>query len=70
MKRTTVSSSDLASVGYDSISRVLEIEFLKGGIYQYSKVPDRIYQGLMSASSKGIYLNTYIKGQYDYRRIL
>lgn len=35
MKRIPVSSSNLASVGYDEISQALEIEFLHGGVYQY-----------------------------------
>jgi len=55
MNRTSVSSSNLASVGYDSSTQVLEIEFLHGGIYQYSGVPSSVYAGLMAASSHGAY---------------
>lgn len=40
----------LASVGYDSESMILEIEFHGCGIYQYSKVPQDIHEGLMNAS--------------------
>lgn len=49
MNRTPVSSSNLASIGYDHESMVLEIKFHSGGIYQYFNVPESVYQGLMPA---------------------
>jgi hypothetical protein len=70
MERTPVVSSDLASVGYDSENAVLEVEFNKGGIYQYMGVSQDLYDGLMSAGSKGTYFNQYIKnGGYTYSKI-
>ena len=61
MKRLSVDSSNLSSVGYDVNSNTLEIEFNSGGIYQYFNVPESIYKGLMNASSHGQYFDTYIK---------
>ena len=70
MTRTPVSSSSLKSVGYDAASSTLEVEFLHGGIYQYSNVPETRYSGLMSARSHGDYFVTYIKsGGYNYRKV-
>jgi hypothetical protein len=70
MNRTPVSSSNLKSVGYDEGSSTLEVEFLHGGIYEYSNVPESRYSGLMSASSKGEYFDEYIKkGGYGYRKV-
>jgi len=70
MQRTSVSSSNLHSVGYDESTSVLEIAFLHGGIYQYSNVPKNIYQGLMAASSHGTYFDVNIKkAGYPYRKI-
>jgi hypothetical protein len=70
MDRVKVSSSNLASVGYDSSTMTLEVEFLNGGIYQYSNVPAHVQSGLMSASSHGSYFDTHIKkGGYSYRKI-
>jgi len=70
MDRTRVSSSNLASVGYDAQTQTLEIEFLNGGIYQYYSVPENRYTGLMSASSKGEYFDAFIKkAGYSYRKI-
>lgn len=69
METQRVSSSSISSIGYDSSSSTLEIRFLNGGVYHYFNVPLNIYQNLMSASSHGTYLNTYIKGGYRYTKI-
>lgn len=70
MERQYVSSSNIASIGYDVDNMVLEVEFLNGSIYQYYDVPQIIYDGLMAADSHGKYLAAYIKkGGYRYTRI-
>ena len=65
MNRTPVSSSNLASVGYDSATQVLEIEFHSGGIYQYFNVSSTTYNSLMSARSKGTFFHDHIKDRYQ-----
>ena len=71
MKRITVVSSNISSVGYDLQGRILEIEFLNGSIYRYFHVSEGVYRGLMSAPSHGQYFDTYIKnGGYSYTRVL
>jgi len=70
MKRQQVTSSNLASVGYDEENSVLEIEFNHGGIYQYFDVPVRIFTNLMNASSHGQYFDRVIKkGGYLFKKI-
>lgn len=70
MTRTPVSSSNLASIGYDSSSQTLEVEFLKSGVYQYSGVSQSTYSGLMAASSHGEYFDANIKkGGYPYKKV-
>jgi hypothetical protein len=70
MIRTPVLSSVLRSVGYDETNCTLEVEFLHGGIYTYSNVPESRYSGLMSAPSKGEYFAEYIKkAGYGYRKV-
>jgi hypothetical protein len=70
MNRTPVSSSNLASVGYDAENMVLEIEFHSGGIYQYFNVPESKYEALLKADSHGKYFDVHIKnGGYRYREI-
>ena len=69
MDRQSVSSSNIKSVGYDSKSKILEIEFHSGGIYQYFNVPESIYNGILSASSHGSYFHRYIKDKYQWSKI-
>lgn len=69
MDRTPVSSSNLSSVGYDASNRILEIEFNSGRIYQYSNVPEDIYEGLMAAPSHGKYFYQHIRDVYPDRRV-
>ena len=64
MDRQSVSSSNLASVGYDPGSETLEVEFNNGRVYQYYNVPQFMYERLMEAGSIGTFLNSQIKGAY------
>jgi hypothetical protein len=69
MDRILVQSSNLVSVGYDAAARLLEVEFVTGKTYQYHDVPLDVYQGLMSASSKGEYLHDNILNRYEFQEI-
>lgn len=42
MNRKSVTSSNIASIGYDETSETLEIEFKNGGVYQYFDVPQGV----------------------------
>jgi hypothetical protein len=70
MERKRVSSSNLKSVGYDISKKILEIEFLSGGVYQYFAVPSGIYTNLMNAASKGRFFHRNIKNVFAYQRII
>lgn len=69
MNRQAVTSSNIASIGYDASSQTLEVEFLNGSVYQYFDVPQHIYNGIMSADSHGQYIAQNIKGVYRYSKI-
>ncbi len=69
MIRQPVKSSSLRTVGYDKETKVLEIEFVKGGVYQYFDVTEPVYLGLISADSKGTYFQKHIRGHFLYQRI-
>ncbi|POA88920.1 KTSC domain-containing protein [Pseudomonas protegens] len=68
MERVSVSSSNIAAVGYDEFSQTLEVEFLNGAVYEYYDVPEYVYQELISASSVGGYFAQRIKNVYGYSR--
>lgn len=69
MDRTPVSSSNLASVGYEPSTQTLEIEFLNGRVYQYFGVPVEVHGELMAARSHGSYFLDAVKDCYEYVRI-
>jgi hypothetical protein len=64
MKRQPVESSNLAAIGYDPISKTLEIELNHGGVYQYFGVLPAAYQQLMNAPSLGQYFFYSIRRAY------
>lgn len=64
MRRQTVSSSNLHSVGYDPPTATLEIEFNSGGVYQYSGVPSHVYDSLTNSGSLGRYFSSHIRDVY------
>ncbi|MBK8943671.1 MAG: KTSC domain-containing protein [Ignavibacteriae bacterium] len=70
MDREYVDSSMITSVGYDSNSGTLELEFKNGGaIWQYYDVQESTYYEFMSSGSLGKYFLANIKGQYTENRV-
>lgn len=69
MKRQSVESSNLASVGYDAENETLEVEFKHGGVYQYFDVPLHVYEELMDADSHGVYFSANIRNDYNYQKV-
>lgn len=70
MSREYVQSSIITSIGYDSSTSTLEIEFKKGGaIWQYFDVPENRYYEMMGSDSKGKYFLANIKNQYTELRV-
>lgn len=69
MERTTVSSSNINSIGYEAETQTLEIEFMRGSVYQYSDVPVEEYEAIMNADSKGKYFNANIKNHYHFNKL-
>lgn len=69
MKREPVASSNIASVGYDSGSETLEVEFISGAVYQYYNVPQSIYDALLQAPSVGQFFAYHIRNAFPYSRV-
>ncbi|MCR3909378.1 KTSC domain-containing protein [Aeromonas hydrophila] len=69
MYRDAVSSSNIMSVGYDSGSETLEIEFKGGAVYQYYNVSQHLYDQFKAAPSKGQFFHMYIKDAVPFSRV-
>lgn len=48
---------------------VLRITYVSGMVYDYKKVPEKIYKAMKASGSKGTYLNNYIKGHYEFEKV-
>lgn len=64
MRRRRVSSSALASVGYDERWRTLEVEFASGEVYRYFDVDPALVAALDRATSMGAFVNERIKPRH------
>jgi len=69
MQRHPVPSRALRTVGYDAQAEELEIEFSSGQVYRYSSVPPSVYDWLLRASNKGIFVTRQIVGRYPERSL-
>lgn len=69
MKMQFVDSSTIERIGYDSNSSTLRIEFKSNRTYDYSNVPESVFDELRSASSVGSYHARNIKNSYSYTEI-
>jgi len=70
VKRERVSSSVIASVGYDDDTLTLEVEFHSGAVYRYFDIPNLVHTEFLAADSLGGYFTRHIRDEYPYERIL
>ena len=69
MERDVVNSSNLVSVGYESATETLEVEFKGNSVYQYYNVPHFMYERLMAADSIGRFFNAEIKNAFPCEKV-
>jgi hypothetical protein len=62
-------SSVVANFNYDSARSALRVFFVSGSIYDYLRVPERVYKEMKRSASKGRFLNLRIKGTYPFKKI-
>ena len=61
-------SSVVSYMNYDEVQRVLRIGYTSGMVYDYFDVPEAVYKKMKVATSKGSFLNRYIKNKYAYQK--
>ena len=65
MDRINVISSNIKSIGYDGVNRILEFEFHNNRVYQYFNVPPSLHLGLLHADSHGKFFAREIRDHPD-----
>lgn len=74
MHRIPVKSSQIKAIGYDPISKKLDVEFhprgeTPGGVYQYDDVPIKVHQAFKKSESTGSHFHAHIKGKYTHTKL-
>lgn len=69
MLRTALDSTSLLAAAYQEPLALLELQFRSGALYRYFGVPASIYDGLLSAESKGRYFNSFIRKRFPFALI-
>lgn len=62
-------STVISKTHYNGEKSILRINFLSGAIYEYFKVPEILYHKMNAATSKGRFLNKYIKEKFTFKRV-
>jgi hypothetical protein len=69
MERVAVESKALKSLGYDTKSSCLEIEFHNGNVYRYEQVPVSVYEWLLRVPNKGGFITRVLEPKYGGNRV-
>ena len=62
-------SSVVTNFNYDNARSVLRVFLVSGSIYEYFRVPEKVYKEMKQSQSKGTFLNVRIKGNYPLKKI-
>ena len=65
MERKNIESSMILSIGFESDSSTLEIEFKSRVIWQYYDFPESLWYEFDGSESQGKFFHREIKGQYS-----
>jgi hypothetical protein len=62
-------SSVINTMSYNAEAATLRIVYVSGMVYDYKNVPEKVYTAMKAATSKGTYLNRFIKGHYPFKKV-
>ena len=69
VERIRVKSSNIHSIYYDKRNMILQIQYHRGGIYEYYGVPEYVFNEFLLAESKGKYAIKNICYKFKYKRV-
>ena len=70
MERQSVKSRILRSVGYDDSTKIMEIEFQTGLVYQYLAVPPKVHADLMHSGEIGKYFSEKVRPKFQTKQVV
>jgi len=57
-------------VGYDESTKILEIEFQTGLVYQYAGVPPKVYGELIRSDEIGKYFTDKVRNRFRTKQVV
>ena len=67
MEMVPVVSSQVAAIGFEN--GVLRVQFSSGAEYEYTGVPESVFNEMKSAESVGRYFGANVKAKYPFSRV-
>lgn len=68
VKMQTVASSSISEIGYNR--RTMNVKFNSGRLYEFKKVPRKLFDEFVSSVSKGAFFNHVIKENYPSHELM
>ena len=59
----------IESSSYNAETKVLTVDFGKGGTYEYAEVPQEVADAVAKAESKGKAINEMVKGKFKATKV-
>mgnify|MGYP003674730641 CR=1 FL=1 len=66
MQSVDVNSTAISTAQYEYDSYRLRLTFNNGFSYDYTKVPNHVFEGLRTSESKGKFINKYVLPVYQF----
>jgi KTSC domain len=62
-------SAVIAGYDYDAATETLTVRYHSGRVYNYLKVPGKVFGEMRATMVKGIWFNRHIKGKYPFEEV-
>lgn len=69
MSTFSLLSATLAAVAFDPCRQCLRVQFHDGSCYEYTGVPNALFQALLTAESKGTFFNRVLRAKFPFTRL-
>lgn len=69
MRHVNVTSSNVASIGYDEPTRKMEVKFKGGSTYEYDNVPPEVHAKFLNASSAGGHFAAHVRPYFAGKKV-
>ena len=68
MQTVEVNSTAIQKADYEYDSYKLTLTFKNGSSYDYTKVPNFVFEGLRTSQSKGKFINKHVLSTYKFKK--